>query len=112
MPSNLFKKPKELFSTVEVGGEERATQAYRTRRRGTRDAANERLQSKTTPVIDVARCSGCGRCVAACPQRIITLETASYRKHAVLTELKRCTGCAACRDACPLGAIAMAPFSP
>lgn len=112
MSNNLCKTPEELFSAVEVGGEERATQAYTAIRRRTRDEANERIPLKVAPFIDIVRCSGCGRCVAACPQRIITLETVGYRKHAVLTRPEHCTGCAACLNACPLGAIAMIPFSP
>lgn len=112
MPSNLPKKTKELFSAVEAGGEERTTQAYMTIRRGVRDEANERILPKATPTIAVARCSGCGRCVAACPERIITLEANGHRKQAVITAPERCTRCGACITACPLEAIAQPPFPP
>ncbi len=64
------------------------------------------------PQIDPGRCSGCGRCVAACLLRLITLSASGYRKHAVITRPQDCTGCSACTDACPLEAIRQPPFSP
>lgn len=64
------------------------------------------------PTITIERCSGCGRCVAACPERIITLETEKHRKHAVITEPRQCTDCGACVAACPIEAISGIPFYP
>ena len=64
------------------------------------------------PVINIKRCSGCGRCVAACPERIITLEPENHRKHAVITAPQQCTDCRACIAVCPIEAISPAPFSP
>jgi len=64
------------------------------------------------PAIRTERCSGCGRCVAACPERIITLETEKHRKHAIITEPHRCSNCGACIDACPIEAISHTPFYP
>ncbi|WP_437178209.1 4Fe-4S dicluster domain-containing protein [Geomonas subterranea] len=55
--------------------------------------------------IDVSRCTGCGRCVAACPKRLLTLEVAGYHKHALLTGWEKCDGCLACLPACPVRAI-------
>ena len=69
-------------------------------------------EEQNVPQIDTGRCSGCGRCVAACLQRLITLETTGYRKHAVVTKAKLCTCCGACVTACPLDAITIQPFSP
>ncbi len=60
----------------------------------------------SVPVVDRKRCSGCGRCVAACPERLISLEVEGYRKYAVLQEPWRCTRCGACVAACPLGVLA------
>ncbi|MBU5614227.1 4Fe-4S dicluster domain-containing protein [Geomonas azotofigens] len=57
------------------------------------------------PDIDVARCTGCGRCVAACPGRLLTLEVAGYRKHAVLVRPRDCDGCLACLPVCPVRAL-------
>jgi len=54
------------------------------------------------PILSVVRCSGCGRCVAACPERIITLTTDQFRKHATVTDADRCTQCGRCIAACPL----------
>ena len=64
------------------------------------------------PSIDASRCSGCGRCVAACPERLISLEADQYRKHALISQPERCIRCGACLDACPLEAIRQPPFSP
>ncbi|MBT1072817.1 4Fe-4S dicluster domain-containing protein [Pelotalea chapellei] len=50
-------------------------------------------------------CSGCGRCVAACAEKILTLEVSGYRKHAAMLDTSRCTSCGACTAACPLDAI-------
>ncbi|SJZ48751.1 4Fe-4S dicluster domain-containing protein [Trichlorobacter thiogenes] len=70
------------------------------------------MPESAAPAINIKRCSGCGRCVAACPERIITLETENHHKHAVITEPQRCTDCGACIAACPIEAISSEPFSP
>ncbi|MDD5285376.1 MAG: 4Fe-4S binding protein [Desulfuromonadaceae bacterium] len=57
------------------------------------------------PQIDSARCTGCGRCVAACPQKIITLEVSGYSKHAVIRNTERCSLCGCCVTICPVEAI-------
>lgn len=78
---------------------------------------------KALPAIDPARCTGCGRCVAACPPHVLSLEVVSTgqgvqgwgRKHAVLDDTAGCTGCALCALCCPFDAIRMrrtAPQSP
>jgi ferredoxin len=60
------------------------------------------------PVIDAARCTGCGRCVAACAPRVLSLETLpDWRKSAVLHDAGDCTGCSLCAWRCPFDAIAM-----
>jgi len=59
------------------------------------------------PAIDRIRCSGCGRCVAACPEKIISLETIGHHKTAVIRSPVRCTRCQLCVASCPIAAIEM-----
>ena len=60
------------------------------------------------PGIDPGRCTGCGRCVAACEPRVLSLETrADWRKGAVLHDRAGCTGCSLCALRCPFDAIEM-----
>jgi Pyruvate/2-oxoacid:ferredoxin oxidoreductase delta subunit len=59
------------------------------------------------PAIDVDRCTGCGRCVAACPPRVLSLETTNWRKSAHLHGRVDCTGCGLCEGVCPFHAITM-----
>ncbi|OYV00007.1 MAG: 4Fe-4S ferredoxin [Burkholderiales bacterium PBB5] len=60
----------------------------------------------TRPAIN-QRCTGCGRCVAACPPKVLWLESHQWQKRAVLHQPKGCTGCAACAVVCPFHAIRM-----
>ncbi len=60
------------------------------------------------PVVDPTRCTGCGRCVAACAPRVLSLETRpDWRKSAVLHAAGDCTGCSLCAWRCPFDAITM-----
>lgn len=52
------------------------------------------------PIIDKARCDGCGSCVNACPASLFKLEDGK----AIVVE-GECIGCKACENICPKGAI-------
>lgn len=66
---------------------------------------------KALPVIDLARCTGCGRCISACPPHVLWLDAPGPHgwgaKHAVLHDAPGCTGCAKCAVICPFDAITM-----
>jgi NAD-dependent dihydropyrimidine dehydrogenase PreA subunit len=59
------------------------------------------------PVIDTTRCTGCGRCVAACNLHLLSLEPQGWKKFSTLHDADRCTGCGECEVQCPFNAIAM-----
>ena len=59
------------------------------------------------PVIDAARCTGCGWCVPTCEPALLSLETVQWKKTSVLHDAHRCTGCSLCARKCPFGAITM-----
>lgn len=72
-----------------------------------RTAPQWRMGARTIPVIDSARCTGCGRCVAACAPHALSLQPMGWVKSAVLNDDVGCTGCARCLVVCPFGAIEM-----
>ncbi len=59
------------------------------------------------PEVDTRRCTGCGRCVGACPLHLLSLEPVRWVKHAVLHDADRCTSCNACAASCPFHAITL-----
>ncbi|HEY6007590.1 MAG TPA: 4Fe-4S dicluster domain-containing protein [Geobacteraceae bacterium] len=61
--------------------------------------------SDPIPQVDERRCSGCGRCVAACRSRLLTLDASGARKVARRPSPQPCTRCRACVAACPLGVM-------
>ena len=67
-----------------------------------------RRRAPRLPAVAIDRCTGCGRCVAACEPRVLSLETMpDWRKSAVLHAPDGCTGCSLCAVRCPFGAIEM-----
>ena len=64
-------------------------------------------ERRRLPVIDGSRCTGCGWCVAACPDDLLSLERQGWRKTATLHDADRCTGCHLCEAKCPFGVIHM-----
>ena len=60
-----------------------------------------------SPLIDADRCSGCGRCIAACEPRLFAFEQLGWRKISVLQDMDPCTGCGKCAIVCPITAITM-----
>lgn len=56
------------------------------------------------PLIDPARCIGCGACVRACPEHDVL---GLVGRTATLIEPWACVGHGVCRDACPTGAITL-----
>lgn len=64
-------------------------------------------RSPRRPVIDPARCTGCGWCVPTCEPALLSLHTVQWKKTSVLHDAHRCTGCSLCALKCPFGAITM-----
>jgi ferredoxin len=68
--------------------------------------------ARRLPDIDPARCTGCGRCVAACDLHLLSLESVRWVKVSVLHDPERCTGCNACAAICPFDAITLRAPNP
>jgi formate hydrogenlyase subunit 6/NADH:ubiquinone oxidoreductase subunit I len=58
---------------------------------------------KIMPIIDLAKCNGCGACVERCPTGALALR--DERVFMAWPDL--CSYCATCEDTCPTGAIAL-----
>ena len=63
--------------------------------------------ARAVPLIDPARCTGCGWCVAVCAPLALSLRAEGGRKTSALHDAAGCTGCALCAVRCPFGAITM-----
>jgi len=73
------------------------------------DSGEDRSVGFASPPLRVeTHCTGCGRCLPACPERALTLETehpdGRGRKTAVLCE-DRCSACGTCLPVCPRRAL-------
>ena len=64
------------------------------------------------PVVDSSTCTGCGKCVEACPVEAMGLVSASDPKKPRLKKARvdesTCLGCGVCVRACPTGALTLA----
>ena len=65
------------------------------------------LATTTFAHIDPDRCTGCGWCLATCPDQLLAFEIKDHRKRTVLLSRERCDGCGHCAAKCPMGAITM-----
>lgn len=63
------------------------------------------METTWLPHIRQDICTGCGDCVALCPENALT----TTQGKAALTYPDRCTYCALCEDVCPVAAIDL-PF--
>ena len=63
----------------------------------------EGISPRTEKLYNRNRCIGCGSCVAACPEKALTLTATE----GVITDLSRCTLCGKCAEVCPTKAMEM-----
>lgn len=74
------------------------------------------MNEEGLPVVNESRCTSCGKCVAACPKGLFSIEAAT-KVYAVRCKSKEfgkkvmgvcsvgCIGCKKCEKACPTGAM-------
>ncbi|HPF70879.1 MAG TPA: 4Fe-4S binding protein, partial [Candidatus Krumholzibacteria bacterium] len=69
--------------------------------------------SNFMPQVDAERCTGCGKCVDACPVDALALVSADDpqrpRRRAARLDESVCLGCGVCVRACARGDIALVP---
>lgn len=60
-------------------------------------------QEDIPPLLITTNCTGCGRCVAACSNRALTLvteRTDGFGRKTAVVNTQRCTGCGGCLPSC------------
>lgn len=72
---------------------------------GTVDRASDQPEW-VLPLIDLARCTGCGECVRRCPTQAVALVAG----HATIVRPEACSYCEVCESYCPTAAIGR-PFT-
>jgi len=63
------------------------------------------IEDAVTLQLDVARCNGCGLCVAVCPRAVVAM----VDRRASLVDRGACIECGACALNCVPGAISVDP---
>ena len=61
----------------------------------------EYIKNVTTLALDTAKCTGCGACLAVCPQAVLAIANGK----ANIVNRDACMECGACMMNCPVGAI-------
>jgi len=61
------------------------------------------VKNVVTLEYDETRCTGCGRCVEVCPQRVFEMSDRRVQG----ADRDRCIECGACAGNCPAGALAV-----
>jgi NAD-dependent dihydropyrimidine dehydrogenase PreA subunit len=61
------------------------------------------LARDITLTLDIARCTGCGRCVEVCPRGVFGMEGRQVR----MAKREACIECGACALNCPAGALSV-----
>lgn len=61
-------------------------------------------------IVDAQACIGCGKCIADCPARILTLEAG--KAHLAPKRAEECIECQHCLAICPTGAVSVCGIQP
>lgn len=60
--------------------------------------------------VDIEGCKGCGVCVPACPQKVLSLSkevNAKGYNYSYMSNPEACIGCSSCAIVCPDGVISV-----